>query len=103
MHKCRNNVQPFPQQWKWLARHYIDGTNLVDHTSYESGGSVVYKLTSAAYVPSPRNDGLVGGVTGRRRAAYEYEKRRMFDAHPLVEMVGKALVLSFGEWEEVGM
>jgi len=42
-------------------------------------------------------------VTGRRRAAYEYEKRRMFDAHPLVEMVGKALVLSFGEWEEVGM
>mmetsp|Transcript_22319 Transcript_22319/g.41002 ORF Transcript_22319/g.41002 Transcript_22319/m.41002 type:complete len:400 (+) Transcript_22319:43-1242(+) len=46
---------------KVLVEHYHDGTNLVDHTSYESGGSVVYKLTSAAYVPSPRNDGLVGG------------------------------------------
>ena len=44
---------------------------MVDHASYENGGSVVYELTSAAYF-STRNNGLV--VTGGRRDAYEFEK-----------------------------
>ena len=46
---------------------------MVDHASYENGGSVVYELTSAAYF-SPRNNGLV--VTGSKIDAYDYEYKK---------------------------
>eukprot|EP00580_Thalassiosira_gravida_P021146 CAMPEP_0201675524 /NCGR_PEP_ID=MMETSP0494-20130426/39775_1 /ASSEMBLY_ACC=CAM_ASM_000839 /TAXON_ID=420259 /ORGANISM="Thalassiosira gravida, Strain GMp14c1" /LENGTH=810 /DNA_ID=CAMNT_0048158001 /DNA_START=193 /DNA_END=2622 /DNA_ORIENTATION=- len=66
---------------KALVEHYRDGTNgLLDHASYERGGSVVHDLTSASYVPPPRNDGFVSaGARHDKRAIYEYEKQKMFD------------------------
>ena len=57
---------------KALVEHYIDGTNMMR----------MCMLTSAVYVPPPRNDVLVG--TGSRRLVYKYEKQRIFDAHPLI-------------------
>ena len=57
---------------KGLFEHYIDGTNMMR----------MCMLTSAAYVPPPRNDILVG--TGSSRVAYKYEKQILFDAHPLI-------------------
>eukprot|EP00585_Thalassiosira_rotula_P004608 CAMPEP_0196135906 /NCGR_PEP_ID=MMETSP0910-20130528/4386_1 /TAXON_ID=49265 /ORGANISM="Thalassiosira rotula, Strain GSO102" /LENGTH=843 /DNA_ID=CAMNT_0041396103 /DNA_START=11 /DNA_END=2542 /DNA_ORIENTATION=+ len=66
---------------KALVEHYRDGTNgLIDHASYERGGSVVHDLTSASFVPPPRNDDFVGaGARNDKRAVYEYEKQKMFD------------------------
>ncbi|KAL7526044.1 hypothetical protein ACHAXR_003355 [Thalassiosira sp. AJA248-18] len=64
---------------KALEEHYYDGTNLIDHASYENGGSVVYELTSASYVPPPRMDASVGIDGSSKRAMYEYQKQKMFD------------------------
>ena len=41
---------------KALVEHYYDGTNAMDHASYENGGSVVYALTSGGYVPPARHN-----------------------------------------------
>ncbi|KAL9184948.1 hypothetical protein ACHAXT_002725 [Thalassiosira profunda] len=60
-----------------LVQHYYDGTGLVDHASHEHGGSVVYELTSAPYVPPPRMDDAVIG--GGMAAEYEHAKQKAFD------------------------
>ncbi|KAL7535176.1 hypothetical protein ACHAWF_005078 [Thalassiosira exigua] len=57
-----------------LEEHHNDGTDLIDHASYENGGTVVYELTSGPYVPPPRNDDAPS-----ERAAYELGKQRAFD------------------------
>ena len=61
---------------KALEEYYYDGTgiDLRDHASYEIGGSVVYELTSSAYVPPPRMDDAVSGG-----AMDEYERQKLFD------------------------
>lgn len=62
-----------------LQEHYYDGTNLVDVARYETGATVVYEMTSHSYVPPPRNNAQTEGTGSDKRAAYEYEKQKMFD------------------------
>eukprot|EP00571_Detonula_confervacea_P011054 CAMPEP_0172305624 /NCGR_PEP_ID=MMETSP1058-20130122/6875_1 /TAXON_ID=83371 /ORGANISM="Detonula confervacea, Strain CCMP 353" /LENGTH=846 /DNA_ID=CAMNT_0013017279 /DNA_START=7 /DNA_END=2543 /DNA_ORIENTATION=+ len=83
--QATNTCLAIPQATEMVGRalqeHYHDGTDLVDVAKYETGGSVVYELTSASYVPPPRttNAQSTAGGSGNKRAVYEYEKQNMFD------------------------
>ena len=86
-----------PQSMEMVARALVEhysptdiSTTMVDHASYENGGSVVYELTSGAYVPPPRNDNMdgriifsSGGGGGgiNQRDQYEFMKQKLFDDH----------------------
>jgi hypothetical protein len=64
-----------------LISHHL-GVNMVDYAAYETGGSVVYSLTSLAYRPIPRNtvpskeDVAVEQMWFERQAYYEKEHNK---------------------------
>mmetsp|Transcript_17397 Transcript_17397/g.36269 ORF Transcript_17397/g.36269 Transcript_17397/m.36269 type:complete len:795 (-) Transcript_17397:54-2438(-) len=71
---------------KALYEYYYDvGVNLVDLSSIENGGSVVYSLTSGAYVPPVRNNGDKHGEMSRADKQIEqmYFDQKLLENHAL--------------------
>jgi len=85
--QCLSISQSLEMAARALIEHNsYDGTNngnMVDHANYNNGGSVVYELTSGAYVPPPRNGVGGNGASGElsQREMYELAKQAMFDEH----------------------
>ena len=80
--KCLEVSQAMAMVANLLKEHYYDGTNMVDHASFENGGSVVYSLTSGGYQPPIRNNDFIlgtyhGSGDSRKEAHHEYERAKI--------------------------